>query len=58
MKKLKNLEVDLVDPGYYEGHDLVEQPTVSDVAPTILAEFGIETPGTMTGRPVFGDRRV
>jgi predicted AlkP superfamily phosphohydrolase/phosphomutase len=29
-------------------------PSISDIAPTILAEFGIETPGSMTGRKLFG----
>lgn len=30
-----------------------ESPALIDVAPTILAEFGIETPKSMEGRPVF-----
>ncbi len=31
----------------------VPDPTVSDVAPTILEEFGISCPAQMTGRPLF-----
>lgn len=30
-----------------------ENPTLSDVAPTILKEFGIEPPEQMTGKPIF-----
>ncbi len=29
-------------------------PSISDVAPTILAEFGIDTPDSMIGRNLFG----
>jgi hypothetical protein len=30
-----------------------EGPTLIDVAPSILAEFGLPTPGTMTGKSIF-----
>ena len=30
-------------------------PTIADIAPTILAEFGIAPPNSMTGKPLFGD---
>jgi bisphosphoglycerate-independent phosphoglycerate mutase (AlkP superfamily) len=30
-----------------------EQPALTDIAPTILAEFGIATPDTMKGRSIF-----
>ena len=32
---------------------VVEDPTLSDVAPTILREYGITPPVEMTGRPLF-----
>ncbi len=32
----------------------IEAPALTDVAPTILAEFGIEKPKSMTGQSVFG----
>ena len=31
----------------------VDDPKLEDVAPTILAEFGVGVPETMTGRPLF-----
>ena len=31
----------------------VDHPTLLDLAPTILAEFGIEPPPQMKGRPLF-----
>jgi len=31
----------------------VKQPSLTDIAPTVLAEFGIPTPSTMTGRNIF-----
>jgi predicted AlkP superfamily phosphohydrolase/phosphomutase len=30
-------------------------PSISDIAPTILAEFGIETPSRMSGKALFGE---
>lgn len=30
------------------------RPTVSDIAPTILAEFGIDRPSSMSGKALFG----
>lgn len=33
----------------------VEQPSISDIAPTILAAFGISVPGDMTGRNLFAE---
>ena len=30
-------------------------PSLSDIAPTILAEFGIDLPSTMTGKALFGN---
>jgi len=30
-----------------------EHPALTDIAPTILAEFGIATPVTMKGRTIF-----
>jgi bisphosphoglycerate-independent phosphoglycerate mutase (AlkP superfamily) len=30
-----------------------EHPALTDIAPTILAEFGIATPDTMKGRSIF-----
>ena len=30
------------------------EPSLIDMAPSILHEFGMATPGTMTGRSVFG----
>ncbi len=30
-----------------------EAPTLRDIAPTVLAEYGIDTPPNMTGRPIF-----
>ncbi len=33
---------------------VAENPSISDVAPTILSEFGIEPPSQMSGRPLFG----
>ena len=32
---------------------VVDDPALTDVAPTILGEFGVETPSQMTGRPLF-----
>ena len=31
----------------------IDNPTISDIAPTILEAFGIATPQSMTGRPLF-----
>jgi predicted AlkP superfamily phosphohydrolase/phosphomutase len=31
-----------------------QDPSLVDVAPSILGLYGLETPGTMTGRKVFG----
>ena len=36
----------------------VEAPALTDIAPTILEEFGIAQPKGMMGRPVFDARRV
>jgi predicted AlkP superfamily phosphohydrolase/phosphomutase len=37
----------------------MEAPALTDIAPTILAEFGIPQPSTMHGSPVLaGDKRV
>lgn len=33
---------------------VVEDPSISDIAPTILREFGLDVPSQMTGRPLFG----
>ena len=32
---------------------VVDNPSVIDIAPTILSVFGIEKPSVMTGRPLF-----
>jgi bisphosphoglycerate-independent phosphoglycerate mutase (AlkP superfamily) len=29
-------------------------PALRDLAPTIIKEFGLEPPGEMSGRPIFG----
>ncbi len=31
----------------------VKHPSLTDIAPTVLAEFGIPTPSTMTGKNIF-----
>jgi predicted AlkP superfamily phosphohydrolase/phosphomutase len=31
----------------------VDEPSISDIAPTVLAAFGISKPSQMTGRPLF-----
>jgi predicted AlkP superfamily phosphohydrolase/phosphomutase len=31
-----------------------ENPSISDIAPTILKEFGLDVPNQMTGKPLFG----
>ncbi|MCK4997915.1 MAG: alkaline phosphatase family protein [Anaerohalosphaera sp.] len=36
-------------------HVLKDDPALIDIAPTILNEFGLETPGTMTGKNIFKD---
>jgi arylsulfatase A-like enzyme len=35
-----------------------EHPALTDIAPTILAEFGIATPDTMKGRSIFEPSRL
>jgi 2,3-bisphosphoglycerate-independent phosphoglycerate mutase len=43
-----------VDPGGNDdGRSLRDDGTLADVAPTLLALLGIETPSVMTGRPLF-----
>ena len=32
---------------------VVDNPSISDIAPTILSEFGLKIPSQMTGRPLF-----
>jgi predicted AlkP superfamily phosphohydrolase/phosphomutase len=32
---------------------VIDNPSISDIAPTILREFGLEVPSQMTGRPMF-----
>jgi len=34
---------------------VVDDPTLSDLAPTILREYGVAPPAEMTGRPLFAD---
>ena len=34
----------------------IGKPNLKDVAPTVLAEFGLEPPGEMTGRPLLKKR--
>jgi arylsulfatase A-like enzyme len=33
-----------------------DQPRLLDLAPTVLDVFGVDVPGYMHGRPLFGER--
>jgi predicted AlkP superfamily phosphohydrolase/phosphomutase len=45
-----------VVPGMFVSNRKVvaDNPSISDIAPTILRDFGLEIPSQMTGRPLFG----
>ena len=40
-------------PGILIRQDRLEQPALTDLAPTILAEFGLPPDPAMVGRPLF-----